>query len=85
MCKLDWVHLSVDRDGVSEVRNPHVKGHVVWFAIMVCVGDVMDCANSHRHLTDGVDDGQVDDSPEEGDSAERSLERKLVKVPANHK
>lgn len=53
---------------------------------MVCVGDVMDCANSHRHLTDGVDDGQVDDSPEEeGDSGERSLERKLVKVPANHK
>lgn len=53
---------------------------------MVCVGDVMDCTYSHRHLTDGVDNGQVDDSPEEeGDSAERSAERKLVKVPTNHK
>lgn len=39
---------------------------------MVGVGDVMDGANRHRHLTDGVDDGQIDDSPEEeGDSAER--------------
>lgn len=49
-----------------------MKGHVVRFAIMVGVGDVMDGANRHRHLTDGVDNGQVDDSPEEeGDSAER--------------
>lgn len=53
---------------------------------MVCVGDVMDCANSHRHLTDGVDNGQVDDSPvKEGDSSERSTGRKLVIVTANHK
>lgn len=50
-----------------------MKGHVVWFAIVICVGDVMDCAYSHRHLTDGVDDGEVDDSPEEEDSAERKL------------
>lgn len=61
-----------------------MKGHVVWFAVMVCVGDVMDGADRHRHLTDGVDDGQVDDSPEqEGDSAERRTGRNLVK--ANHK
>lgn len=50
-----------------------MKGHVVRFAIMIGVGDVMDGANRHRHLTDGVDNGQVDDSPEEeGDSAERT-------------
>lgn len=65
--------------------NLHVKGHVVRFAIVVGVGDVVDGANSHRHLADGVDDGQVNDSPEEeGDSAERSTER-LVKVAAKHK
>lgn len=63
-----------------------MEGHVVGFAIVVGVGDVMDGANSHGHLTDGIDDGQVDDSPEEeGDSAERRTERKLAKAPANHK
>lgn len=62
-----------------------MKGHVVWLAIVVCVGDVMDSANGHRHLTNGIDDGQVDDSPEEeGDCAERRTERKLAKAPANH-
>lgn len=52
---------------------------------MVGVGDVMDCTDSHRHLTDGVDDGQVDDGPEEeGNSAETCAEQ-LIKVPAKNK
>lgn len=62
-----------------------MKGHVVWFAIMVGVGDVMDCADGHCHLTDGIDDRQVDDSSEERDSALRSTERKLEIVPARGK
>lgn len=65
--------------------NLHVKSHVVRFAIMVGVSDVVDGANSHRHLANGIDDGQVNDSPEkEGDSAEASTER-LIKVAAKHK
>lgn len=63
-----------------------MKGHVVRFAIMVGVGDVVDGANRHRQLTDGVDNGQVDDSPEEeGDSAERRTTKSSCKalIPFN--
>lgn len=37
--------------------------HVVWCPVSVRVSNVMDCTDSHRNLADGVDDGQVDDSP----------------------
>lgn len=58
-----------------------MKGHVVRFAVMVGVGDVMDGANRHRHLTNGVDDGKVDDSPEEEtDSAERTTTKSSCKA-----
>lgn len=40
-----------------------MKGHVVWYPVSVGVSDVMDCTDSHRNLAEGVDDGQVDDSP----------------------
>lgn len=42
-----------------------MKGHVVWGAVFVRIGDVMDCTDSHRYLADRIDNRQVDDCPEE--------------------
>lgn len=49
-----------------------MKGHVVWGAVFVCVGDVMDCTDSHRYLADRVDNRQVDDCPEEEAKRQRN-------------
>jgi len=38
------------------VFNPHVKGHVVWSAVLVCICDVMDSTYSQDGLPDRVDD-----------------------------
>lgn len=54
-----------------------MKGHVVWCPVSVRVSDVMDCTDSHCNLADRVDNGQVDDSPEEEekDSGEKSTHK----------
>lgn len=35
--------------------------HIVWCAVSVFVGDVMNCTDCHGDLTNGIHDGQVDD------------------------
>lgn len=35
--------------------------HIVWFAVSVCVSDVMNSTDCHGDLADGIDDGQIDD------------------------
>lgn len=42
-----------------------MQGHVIWRPVSVRVADVMDRADCHRDLTDRIDNGQVDDGPEE--------------------
>lgn len=40
-----------------------MKGHVVWRPISVWISDIMDRTDRQRHLANGIDDGQIDDSP----------------------
>lgn len=42
-----------------------MKGHVVWLPISVAVSEVINCTDGHSNLADGIDNGQVDDSPVE--------------------
>lgn len=56
-----------------------MKGHVVWGPVSVRVSDVMDCTDSHRNLADCVDNGQVDDSPEEEGKRQKYSELYLSK------
>lgn len=45
------------------IGNSHMKGHVVWYPVSVCVSDVMDSTDCHCNLTNCIDNGQVDDCP----------------------
>lgn len=45
--------------------NSHVEGHVVGDAVPVVVRDVVDGAHRQDDLARRVNDGQVDDGPEQ--------------------
>lgn len=57
----------------TDLKCLHVEGHVVWFPISVCIGNVVDGGHRQDNLSGRVDDGQVNNGPalreeeEEGD------------------
>lgn len=48
---------------VLNMFNSHMEDHVVRGAILVCICDVMDGANSQDNLPHCVNNGQVNNSP----------------------
>lgn len=54
-----------------------MKGHVVWRPIFVTVSEVVNCTDGHSNLANGIDNGQVDDSPVE--EKEQSFSSNQVK------
>lgn len=74
-CRNIWGKLWLSNLKLQKKRYPHMKGHVVWCPISVWVGNVMNCTDSHRNLSNCIDNGQVDDSPEWGRLKNRAVRK----------
>lgn len=53
--------------------------HIVRGAILVCICDVMDGTYSQHNLSNGVDNGQVNNSPVDREEEEEELEQMYIR------
>lgn len=64
---------------VLNMFNSHMEVHVVGGAILVCICDVVDGANSQDNLPHCVNNGQVNNSPVKGGGGDQRDKRETKK------
>ena len=73
-----WVFLH--RTAVLSRLNSHMDGHVVGQAVLVGICDVVDGTYSHDDLSQGVNNGQVDDRPVQREEEEEGGGRSELNI-----